>query len=416
MKVIRNVIQTAINNWFSQPIVIGERTMQILETAIFCEDGWIDDAEIYTKAIEYQPSLTNLFLRAGISETTMSTAIDDMKRRTTYGGKKLPASDLHLKITLEYQLPKNSTQFKIIKQRNKLTTADLISGLLRAKVEKEVGSVLAQHLLDAADASIQSDYWTLQNRKYIDNLIKRINALENLDIDLSNQQFVLYWDGSFYRFRPFGAFGGYDIDYGHNDSKNLWISRGNVIQHIKRFPPEAFEQLEYLINRDSKEERFQKFFERYPEFLLALGGGNYINLHPQVVIHQDDGSRIIPDFFLETIGDNLCDICDLKRATMILAQKKLKRPGFRAAVNEGIAQLEYYRNWFEDRQNREAFYKKTGLRAYRPKVILVIGRNLDYYTDIERIRREGLLPAHAEVLTYDDILKRAQSYVRLVTD
>ncbi len=136
---------------------------------------------------------------------------------------------------------------------------------------------------------------------------------------------------------------------------------------------EALSHLEALINGNSNENEFQQFFEGHPEFLLALGGGEYVELHPQVVIERDEGS-LIPDFFLEKLNDKFADICDLKLATQRLTANRHNRLGFRAAVHEAIAQLDFYRNWFEDREKREAFYRKTGLRVYRPRVIVIIGR------------------------------------------
>jgi hypothetical protein len=226
----------------------------------------------------------------------------------------------------------------------------------------------------------------------------------------------MYWDGTRYKIGPFGASGIYQFSNEPLKDGSLWIARGNILQPIKRFTNEAFDELEFLINKDSKEVEFQKFFEKNPEFLLALGGGKYINIHPQIVLHEDDGGRLIPDFLLEKINDHFCDICDLKLATQLLARHKHHRPGFRAAIYEAISQLEFYRNWFEDKQRRDEFYLRTGLKAYRPRVVLIIGRKLDYYTDIQRIQTESILPGHVELITYDDVLERARIYRKLVQD
>ena len=384
----------------------------------------MDDAEMTTQILSVQPAALDQCLRSGISEEVLKSAIADMTRRVT----RATVRDFELEATPEYTLAEGSRQFKAIKQRRTLGTLDLLFGSLRSRVgddgwarlsrelsgtrvKAQVGSLLSQHLLDAA--GIKSTYWTPKSRDHIAKIIRRLQALQHLDDDLDKQQFVLFWDGRRYRFRPSGTLGGYQLSERPLKDGSLWVARGNVVQPSERFSMEALSHLEALINRGSNENEFQRFFEGHPEFLLALGGGQYVQLHPQVVIERDDGS-LIPDFFLEKLNDKFADICDLKLATQRLAANKHNRPGFRAAVHEAIAQLDFYRNWFEDRANREAFYRKTGLQVYRPRVIVIIGRRRDFYSEVDRIRREGLLPSHVELITYDDVLSRAQTYIDLV--
>lgn len=154
----------------------------------------------------------------------------------------------------------------------------------------------------------------------------------------------------------------------------IFVVRGNVLEPLEYFSPDAIAFLEELVNAGASEKDFQTFFEQHPEFLLAPGGGQYCRLHPQLVLDEESGSSLIPDFFLEKVNSYFCDICDLKRPTEALAKHQRHRPRFRDTVFEAVAQLERYRNWFEDRVPREEFKRRYGLDAYRPKVVLIIGR------------------------------------------
>lgn len=80
---------------------------------------------------------------------------------------------------------------------------------------------------------------------------------------------------------------------------------------------------------------------------------------------------------------------------------------------EGVAQLTHYRNWFESRANRDLFRAQYGLRVYRPRVVLIIGRRQDYYSDLERIRTEAMLPEWMALRTYGDVIDSARAYKRL---
>ena len=402
-------IEKIVTGWFRGPLKITERALQILEAVRFTEEGWLDDAAIFCTALERQPAVANLFWRVGIPNDVVRLAFEDMAKRSNLS--KHPTRIVDLEQTLRFALPKRSKQFAKVRQASRLTTLDLLMGELRCTLNGEIGSILSTRILEGA--GLDGDFWDPQKRKYVADVIQRLEFLEKLDISMYDQQFVLYWDGARYRFRPFGLFGASQLGEAPLQDGSLFIARSNVIQPVKRFSRAAFEELEYLINERSSERDFQKFFESNPEFMLSLGGGKYIELHPQVILHGDHGGSLIPDFFLEKINDHFCDICDLKLATQVLTKNVRNRPGFRSAIFEAVAQLEVYRNWFEDRRNREAFFRRTGLRAYRPRVVIIVGRCLDYYSDIDRIRRESILPAHVELVTYDDVLDRARSYVGL---
>jgi hypothetical protein len=121
----------------------------------------------------------------------------------------------------------------------------------------------------------------------------------------------------------------------------------------------------------------------------------------------------VPDFFLEKMNSTFCDICDLKRAHGQLVRRQPRRVRFRDSVMEAVAQLEHYRNWFDDKVKREEFKRRYGLNAFRPRIVLIIGRRESFYDEFERSKLESSLPQGLLLATYDDILDKAKQWRRL---
>ena len=266
----------------------------------------------------------------------------------------------------------------------------------------------------AAEARIGTpERWSPNMAQFSATAVKSFNSLCSLDPSLGDQQFVIDYAKGGFQVRPFGVVGGYQLTDLSLPDGSLWIARSNVLQPLGVFTAEGLTELGDLITTEAREAEFQRFFERHPEFILALG--DYVRIHPQLVIHEDDGRRLIPDFFLERIDSDLCDICDLKLPTTQLVRAQRSRVRFRDAVMEGVAQLAHYRDWFDDRANRESFRVKYGLAAFQPRVILVIGRRQSFYDDVQRISLEAGLPGWLQLKTYDDIVTRARQWRQLVS-
>jgi hypothetical protein len=196
------------------------------------------------------------------------------------------------------------------------------------------------HLLTATGQGHHLEY-DEQAKQFELRLIDLLHDLSAVDQSISSQQFMLFHDGSGYRFRPFGAMGAYRFDDDRLPDGTLWIARGDAIQPFTFFEEGAILELEELINRSAPERAFQEFFEAHSEFLLGLGP--WKRAHSQLIIHGDDG-RLIPDFFLERLDSNFVDICDLKRSNAELIRSQRNRNRFRDAIMEGVAQLDVYRS------------------------------------------------------------------------
>jgi hypothetical protein len=301
---------------------------------------------------------------------------------------------------------------------NRLTVVDLASSILqsgsmvRRRLNNEVRltNLVVRHLAKATHHGIHRR-WSREIEIFTQSVVSLLQPLERLDESAGRQQFLLVHDGSRIRIRPFGAFGGYALsDVPLRDGKPL-VARGNVIQRTPHFHPESLSQLEELINSDVKEQAFQEFFEQHPEFLLALG--HYSALHSQLVLTHDDGS-LVPDFFLERLDSNFADVCDLKRSNVELVRNQMNRVRFRAAVTEAVSQVTYYRDYFDDPRNRAAFSAAYGLEAFRPRVVVIIGRRRSYADEVQRITLEPSLPSWVDLRTYDDVLARASQWRRFV--
>ena len=234
-----------------------------------------------------------------------------------------------------------------------------------------------------------------------------------LDRDFGDQQFVLFHDGQKVRIRPFGVFGGFQLAETPLKDGSLWVARGNVLQPSTRFSTEAISHLEDLVNSDAPESAFQDFFENHDEFLLALG--DYQAIHSQLVLTEDCGKRLIPDFFLEKY-DSFVDVLDLKRANVELVRAQRNRTRFRDAVQEAVAQLTHYRSWFEERVQRRSFTDRYGLNAFRPSVVVIIGRRHSFDSDIQRLQLESGLPDWVSLRTYDDVIEKARQWRGLTSD
>lgn len=300
-----------------------------------------------------------------------------------------------------------------------LKTADIALSILQSSRQrtKQVNQFdrrtnLVFRTIAKASGQGRAIWWTSELERFSQTATDTFNRLYHWDPSVGSQQFILYHDGQKVRLQPFGLSGLYQLQEEPLRDGGLWIARGNVIQPATRFSLQAIEQLEELINSDAPERRFQEFFDLNQEFLLALG--DYVKIHSQLVLAEDDGGGLIPDFFLEKIDSGFCDICDLKRANVELIRHQRNRERFRAVVMEAVAQLTAYKDWFDDRANRQKFEETYRLRSYRPKVVVIIGRKMSFEDDVQRLMVESQLPSYVTLKTYDDIVGSARRWRAVV--
>jgi hypothetical protein len=169
------------------------------------------------------------------------------------------------------------------------------------------------------------------------------------------------------------------------------------------------EELEELINSPkTKEHHLHGFFERNPEFLC---GDNYEEARSHIVLQRDTDGPLIPDFALKpTHADALCDLLELKLPKAKLIRVSKNRVRLSSAIMEACAQLREYKAYFDDHEKRAAIERTYGLRFFRPRMIVLIGKRSEY--DPADLRNaEGDVPT-LSIVTYDDIVERARARLR----
>jgi thioredoxin len=166
---------------------------------------------------------------------------------------------------------------------------------------------------------------------------------------------------------------------------------------------QAVEEFESLLNLPRSTERmFQEFFAAYPDFII---NDDYRGVHSQIVLQNTESRKLIPDFVLEPYNSNsLCDILELKRPDAGLFVDKKNRPRFSAAVFEAVAQLREYQEYFETEEHRKFVESQYGLKLFRPRLILVIGRR-GALSPVQFKKAQSDFPT-VTIQTYDDLLEK----------
>jgi antiviral defense system Shedu protein SduA len=182
-----------------------------------------------------------------------------------------------------------------------------------------------------------------------------------------------------------------------------------VVESQTRELERSVEGLEALMNdRLAREADFQDYFNRHPNFILTDGYGK---AHPHIILTDNAEGRLIPDFILEPVDQGaLCDVLELKLPSAPVFVGRKNRKYFSGAVSKGRAQLEEYRRFFDEEKSRQLVYEKYGLRAFKPKMILIIGK-LGIIDPINKRSVELSYP-DLHVRTYDELLRRENARIK----
>ena len=239
-------------------------------------------------------------------------------------------------------------------------------------------------------------------------LFKRLSSrahLQNAPVP-EHQDMVLLLSGDRIRIRPVS----FTQEASWKITKEGTSTRGSIFNlledqspvHNGRDPLEEFESLLNSVN--AAEEDFQRFFERFPRFLL---GTDYDRVISQPILVREDEHDLIPDFVMVPHGFGRPAILDLKLPNVSLARHKTNRVGFLQSVMEARDQLLEYRNYFSSKTASEEARKRFGCDLYLPRISVVIGRTSSFADDYERRKIESRVP-DIDVITYDDIWHRAR--------
>lgn len=436
----RNSVQSAVDKYFGRTIDIAPRAFAALQGLRRTKDGhsYIAADDILDGL--FQCSLASLMAVAdlGISLEFLVPMIDTY---STDGPGRLEIASLdHIFCCLPGRRPGDPwrdgcASYEGVKQSGRLSEDDLLNAFVQTLyvgptvVDQlsspcEFAGILGRRLIETGfvedwDFVIEStdtdDYKALLVAgQRLTRLQRSMPTIAVSDPSHELQQLAL-WSGVSGKIhvRPFGATGvGRSAESGVASPREL-MCREDLFQPLSGvgyYAANATLELEDMINSSRVSEAdFQKFFEHHPEFLTGL---DYSQVHPQLVLFNESGSARIPDFMLEPLSSEFCDLLELKLPyeDMVRRLRKSRRARFKDFVDDSIAQLLEYRRYFEDLANRRAFHQRYGLQAYHPTMILVCGRRHHFKSDLERRELRALLPADLALWTYDDLLDRARNY------
>ncbi len=188
-----------------------------------------------------------------------------------------------------------------------------------------------------------------------------------------------------------------------------------VLNHFREqyagVTPTELMELEDLINDlRAREEDIQRFFERHPQFFRRW---DHREVFPHVFLTREDNGPLIPDFILVDPEAQRSTIVDLKLPRAKLVRRQKNRDRFTAAVTEARAQLLEYRDWFEERNNRERLKERLGIEIYRPHLGMVIGSSSEFRDAFDRQKLVATMD-DVDIVTYDDIVNSAERRMALI--
>lgn len=290
---------------------------------------------------------------------------------------------------------------------------ELLDGILESMSKPWGHSIKTFFLAKCRDASPAFAGGTMTEEEIIATVRNRSRIARGIDPSFAWQQLGIYLDDydevKTIAFSPWSA--SRFSDWSTESQEHRFV-RANVEQSVGSLSREVLNRFEWLIAQNLPELDFQRFLEKYPGILLALGP--YKQAIPHIILHHDDGQKLIPDFFLEIADGRGADVLELKLPNVRLDLRQARRERLRAVVHEAIGQLRTYRDWFQSAERRKKFLSETGIKCFRPRAILVFGRSMDFQSHIDRQRLEATLPEWSRLFTYDDLLIAARQWMHKV--
>jgi len=159
-----------------------------------------------------------------------------------------------------------------------------------------------------------------------------------------------------------------------------------------------------------KEKDLQSFLEANPEFLFF--GTRYKKIFPQIVLEREGKPNLIPDFVLERVTDGYCDILDIKLPDERVLVGPDERRRFSYSVEDAIAQVSEYREYFDDPSNRENIERIHGVKIYKPNILVLIGDSKNI--DVEELIRIRDRRKDGEVITYSELVRQMRALLDLL--
>lgn len=444
----RKQIQAKVNEYFGKKINIRPRAMAALQGRYVVDgEAWnresvITGLSVFEELLSVSPMVLHSLFDAGIAIEKLTTSqksfqIGDFLADTLeWIFQGVYDDDIH------YEMCSAGEE---VEDSGKLDETDLFKAFLQTAYQGPVEftekadkyslthytTEVGYSLLDACNIDLETfeESWdgkrgtyraTSKAAEHFLNISESLNSIRTIDPSHDLFQYALWLDSKGkLRVRPFGVGSLGNLTPSYIKSGSGFVFREGI------FHPAGFNSsipgydtisiFESMINSNScSEQEFQCFFKKNPEFLLGL---DYKQVHPQLVLYNDESDDLIPDFMLEPMSSSFCDLIELKLPYVELVRRLRQgsRIRFRAFINEAIAQLVQYRRYFDSISNRKLFHERYGLDAFYPKMVLVVGRRHHFRDDAERQELTSLLPKDLSIWTYDDLLIRAKTYKRITT-
>jgi len=199
------------------------------------------------------------------------------------------------------------------------------------------------------------------------------------------------------------------ISFIHNLLQEYFYEKGlkeEQQKKVKELRPtvfrNAYSEFEKMIdNSNLKEKDYQKILEKNPWFF----GGEYIKAYSQ----KRAGAELIADFLLENY-DGFHDVVEIKRPD----HKIFVGPGNNLKPSSecmcGVSRIMDYLDYYE--RNVQEEYWKTGKEIYKPRGIVVIGRNQNI--NRRKLRQFNSYISSIEIWTYDDLLIKGKKLIELI--
>jgi hypothetical protein len=214
---------------------------------------------------------------------------------------------------------------------------------------------------------------------------------------------ALHAEGDRIRVIPYHGHGVHDVDLG-STLLTVRPGRQGASTQWHRFAS-AITRLEELLNTPGvTEHEIELLLRENPLFLRGL---NYTSVYHQVVLPLEDGSSLRPDIIAEPVGQGWAEVLDLKLPTESIYVGGGARPRLSAAIAEAATQLRSYTRYFDDRALAARIEKKYGIRCYKPRQTVIIGRDPE---ESNELRREAALTAYPDlrIISYDEMIRAAR--------
>ncbi len=182
------------------------------------------------------------------------------------------------------------------------------------------------------------------------------------------------------------------------------------IQTMERLNRKIFDFQQLISNKEIHEPKLQQFFEQNPDLLFL--GTRYKRIIPHPILKREGKPNLIPDFLLERVNDGYCDILDIKLPEKNLIVGSEDRRRFSSDVDEAIAQVSVYREYFDDPQKRTDIETEYTVKILKPNVLVLIGDSSN--VNAEDLIKEKDRRKDGEVISFDDIIKQMKALIELI--